>query len=344
MTVHVIDLDVQATMTVVNGVRLLSNSEVQTFKDCSRKWWLAWHRGLKPKRRSVIGPRSTGQREHAALAALYTPGGAPQDAWRVLSEVHTEDEQRLNEYVAALEFGENPGGGADELRRKLASDYDLERAMLEGYLEWLVETGVDSQLEVISAEQRVEVPFTTLNGQQINLIAKIDARVRNLLTGGLKFIDHKTVGSLLDPVLGLNQQMLHYHIIEDLLTQPGQPRCEGALYNMLRKVKRTRASKPPYFGRTPIDHNRHELSAYGLQLLGVIDKIVQAEQLLKSAVPHQRAVPARPSRDCSWKCDFFKICRMFDDGSRVEAAIEDHYVAGDPLAYYDDRETNDADS
>lgn len=318
-------------MTQVEDRYLLSNSEVQTFKDCPRKWWLAWHRGLKPRSQSVIGPRSTGTREHAALAALYTPGGSYKDALDELDRIQAEDSHRLEVQVAELELDL-----ANEQRNKLNSDFDLESAMLEGYLQWITETGVDSNLEVISAEQRVEAPFWTRMGAlQVILIAKLDARVRNIITGGLRFIDHKTVGSLTDPVLRLNQQMLHYHVIENLLVLPGQPRCEGALYNMLRKVKRTRASKPPYFAREPIPHNIHELRSYEQQLFGTIEKIGETRRALADGVKHQRACPSRPSRDCSWKCDFFKICRMFDDGSRVEAAIEDQYVVGDPLEYYD---------
>jgi hypothetical protein len=213
--------------------------------------------------------------------------------------------------------------------------------MIEGYLDWIEETGADSQTEVISAEQKIEVDFPAPNLRfPVKLIAKLDARVRSVVTGAVKFIDHKTVGSLQDATLGINQQMLHYHVIEDLTTAPSDPRAEGALYNMLRKVKRTRASKPPYYARIPIDHNRYELDSYVRQLGGVITRIEQTENLLEdthgSPMAHQWIVPPRPSRDCVWKCDFFKICRMFDDGSRVEAAIEEHYVAGDPLAYYDD--------
>lgn len=335
-------------MTVVDGVRLVSNSEVQTFKDCPRKWWLAWHRGLTPRRRQVVGARSTGTRVHISLAELYKPGGTQVLAIAGLLAVQLEDRTEFETQRAAMFFAENGSDNHiksfDEYERKLLSAFDLEKAMIEGYLEWIEETGVDSQLEVISAEQRIEVDFPAQFSTvyPVKLIAKLDARVRSLITGAIKYIDHKTVGSLHDATLGINQQMLHYHVIDDLLTKQGEPRPEGALYNMLRKVKRTRAAVPPFYTRIPIDHNRYELDGYKRQLGGVIGRIEQAETELESMrespTAHQWIVPPRPSRDCTWKCDFFKICRMFDDGSRVEAAIEEHYVAGDPLAYYGDRE------
>jgi hypothetical protein len=100
---------------------------------------------------------------------------------------------------------------------------------------------------------------------------------------------------------------------------------------------------PPFYTRIPIDHNKFELDGYKRQLRGVIAQIEQVEDDLEDAGTwaHQSIVPPRPSRDCTWKCDFFKVCRMFDDGSRVEAAIEEHYVADDPLTYYDTKETSE---
>lgn len=334
-------------MTVVEEFRLLSNSEVQTFKDCPRKWWLAWHRGLKPKTRQVTGARSTGTRIHLALAALYTPNATTGDAQKMLSYAQRVDRKELDDQLSAAQFTETSETQTTLLNAeyaKLLSAFDLEHAMIEGYVEWLAETGIDADLEVVSVEQRVDVEFADEHTAfrrgwryAVRLIAKIDARVRSHITGAIKFIDHKTVGTLIDPVLGLNQQMLHYHVIEDILTEATQPHSEGALYNMLRKVKRTRASRPPYYARVPIDHNRFELVSYIAQLLGVVDRLEQVEKALEShPQSHHAIVPPRPSRDCSWKCDFFKICRMFDDGSRVEAAIDEHYQVGDPLAYYDD--------
>jgi hypothetical protein len=330
-------------VTIVNGVRLISNSEVQTFKDCPRKWWLAWHRGLVQKRESPVGAASTGQRYHAAVAELYVPDGeTPGDPLAKLDELHAET-------LAALPDHVEDGGGAlgdkltdNDQHAKLLKAFDLERAMVEGYLQWLEQTGADAQLEVIAAETYVEADFPAhrpgFAPNYVKLIGKLDARTRNRVTGGIRFIDHKTVGSLFDPMLKLNQQMLHYHLIEDLTRDPGTPRCEGALYNMARKVKRTRAATPPFYGRVPIPHNDWELQNYAQQLRGTIAKMVQAEIELSAGTDHHYAVPSRPSRDCSWKCPFFKICHMFDDGSRVEAAVENLYEVRDPLSYYGGRE------
>lgn len=331
-------------MTVVDGVRLISNSEVQTFKDCPRKWWLTWYRGLSPRRESQYSAGSTGSRYHGAVAELYVPDGeTPGDPLAKLDELHGEASEAHAAYVddSWSQLGDKLT--ANDHEAKLMKAFDLERAMVEGYLQWREETGADAQLEVVATETYVEAAFFKCGDEPlVKLIGKLDARVRNRVTGALKFIDHKTVGSLFDPMLKLNQQMLHYHVIENLTTLPGEPRCEGALYNMARKVKRTRASTPPYYARVPINHNDWELQNYERQLRGVIDKMVQVEDTLTltaiTKLPHQAIVPSRPSRDCTWKCPFIRICHMFDDGSRVEAAIESLYEVRDPLSYYGGRE------
>lgn len=338
-------------MTIVDGVRLVSNSEVQTFKDCPRRWWLAWYRGLTPRVQRVDGPASTGTRIHVALASLYVPDGeTPANPLQTLQRVQNEDMEALNAQSSTWDEDEGElvvtwhGSTVERIRAELLSSFDLELAMIEGYVQWLEETGADEDLEVVASEAYVEAELLPWREAKlwyrtsVKLIGKLDARTLSRTTGRRRFIDHKTVGSLHDPILGINQQMLHYQLIEFLNTNDGEARCDGALYNMLRKVKRTAKATPPFYGRVPIDHNIHELENYREQLIGVTTRIVEAEEYLEEHDSHHGAVPSRPSRDCVWKCEFFKICRMFDDGSRVEDAVRDLYEVRDPLSYYGGRE------
>jgi len=324
-------------MTRVEDTYLFSNSEITTFQTCPRKWWLAWYRGLTPRLHEVQGPRSTGTRIHLALGALYdiavferliAPGAYAQ---KVLSDAQHED---MNNLRAQYEFDED----LSMREAKLLSDFDLERIMLEGYLDWIQDTGIDRDLEVIGVEQYLEIDYAYSNIEKVKLIGKIDSRVRSRITGRRKFIDHKTVQSVRDATLNMNRQMLHYHLLEELTTPEGEPRSDGALYNMLRKVKRTRASKPPYYARVPIDHNRHQILSYQRQLDTLIGEILHAHYAL-AEIPSRATeiMPANVGRHCTW-CPFMKVCTMFDDGSRVEAALDDLYQVQDPLSYYGARE------
>ena len=77
--------------------RYVSNSELQAFKACRRRWYLTYVRGLKTKEVREHGPLPLGNRVHAALEAGET-GSAEQalaeyDRLASLSRdrVHAED-------------------------------------------------------------------------------------------------------------------------------------------------------------------------------------------------------------------------------------------------------------
>lgn len=312
----------------MTDVRLISNSEIQAFKQCRRKWWLSWFRGLTPRKKAVQGIASTGTRLHIALDALYSHGSAVA-AWEALRAAQAADR-------AIVETQEdNPFSNA---MGDIAKDFDLEAAMLEGYVEWLEETGADSSLEVVSTETYVEAPFLEGGGgiAPATLIGRLDLRVRDRRSGRRAFMDHKSVQAFKSPVLlGMDEQLLHYHLLEFLNTDSADQRCDAAYYNQLRRVKRGKTSKPPYFKREMVSFNSHELESYMNRLAAVITDIQRVEKDMREdpAIAQHLAYPT-PSRDCTWKCPFLKVCRMFDDGSRVEAALEELYEIGDPLSYY----------
>jgi RecB family exonuclease len=327
-------------VTEVDGRYLVSNSEVQAFLGCPRRWWLSWHRGLRPAHERVDGVRSTGARTHAALAELYAPGGSEAAARAALVTAQDVD---LAAAITVNDRVENTSEGDPYDIPKLHRQFELERVMITGYLEWLADTGADSDLRVYATETYVEAEFTPTRGGALSwdmpvvLIGKLDARAYLERTGRRVFIDYKTGEMPARQLLQINPQMLHYHLLE--LGQPGLvSRCDGALYTVLRRVLRTRQLVRPAYQREAIYHNTHQLASYRLQLEGTITRMLNARTYLLNGADHRVIVPPRSSRDCTWICPFFKngICGMLDDGSRAEDAIAERCVAGDPLAYYDD--------
>jgi hypothetical protein len=231
----------------------------------------------------------------------------------------------------------------DELLLEMKKDEEYGIIMLEGYFEWLAETGVDADLEITGAEVRVSVKSGI---QGVGLTGKLDVRVKQRQDNSILFIDHKSVGNFKEPPLTLpmDTQMLHYHLLE-FLTFLGYgydaagaeaSRTAGGLYNMLRRVKRTAAANPPFYMRLPIHHNIHELRSYYLRAHGEMADIIALEQrLMNGEDPRYVAYPT-PKRDCTWDCDFKSICTMFDDNSRVEDLIETYYEQHDPMERYRD--------
>jgi hypothetical protein len=49
---------------------------------------------------------------------------------------------------------------------------------------------------------------------------------------------------------------------------------------------------------------------------------------------HHFVTPPSPRADCSWSCDFYHACPLFDDGSHVELMIDQLYEVGQPLDRY----------
>jgi transcriptional regulator with XRE-family HTH domain len=321
------DVDFSSLLHAASGPtyeRYVSNSELQTFKTCRRKWWLAWYRGLHLIKESPIGVKQIGDRLHRALREHYVPGGpkSPSHMLDALERLIVLDRTALGDNLP------------EETRLQFDKEADLQRIMLEGYVQWLAETGADSELEVIFSETYVEAALHEFE-DKIALIGKMDVRVRRTIDGAHLFMDHKSVGDLRSPVqlLPLDEQMLHYHLLETM-GLPDDEHCDGALYNMLRRVKRTPAAKPPFYDRIEVRHNPHELAGFRRRVVGTIMDMNVVRDELDHGTDHRSVAYPRPSRDCTWSCDFFQVCSMFDDGSRVEDMLLQHYRQGDPLEYY----------
>lgn len=295
----------------------ISNSELSTFRECRRKWLLTYYHGLTPRSVPLHGALALGTRIHYALEMYYTDDADPVQVF-----CDSCDEDRI--WILAEE--------------RDTTDFDKEaelgRVMLEGYLEWLEETGADSALEVVSAEQKLEIPI--MEGR-VNLIGKLDMRVKRKIDGVRLFMDHKTAvaASNVTKTAHMNWQPKMYLLLEQLKADEDQ-RCDGMIYNILKKVKRAPSAKPPFYERVEVRHNRATMHAFWLQVHGVVQQIVATRAALDAGHDHQVVAYPTPTNDCTWKCPFYSACPMFDDGSAAERFIEDFFVQNDPYKRYED--------
>jgi hypothetical protein len=294
----------------------VSNSELQMWKLCRRQWWLKYYRGLMPKNRDYTGPLALGTRVHGALEAHYAGG---MDLLMAHADLVEEDMLKL----------EAEGRDTDALM----AEADLGRIMLEGYLEWVEDEGIDAELEFVSAEERVSVP---LLGGSVELQGKLDMRVRRRIDGVRMFRDWKTVGGSLTDfanLLPMNEQNLTYMLLE-MLKEGEENRSEGGIFTLFRKVKRTAAAKPPFYDQIEVRHNIFTLRSFWDRLHGTIIDLMRVRTALDAGANHASVAYPTPTRDCKWRCQFVSICTMFDDGSSVEQAVDDMFEVGDPYAYY----------
>lgn len=299
----------------------VSNSELQTFKDCRRRWYLTYYLcwGVLPSDDPATGARQLGSRVHTALERLY---GYAEDPLAVLRALYAEARE------------ERP-----EAAEELAKEEDYALAMVEGYLQWVGEQGLDEGLTVVAVEADVRAPSGVPG---VDLRGRLDQRVERKLDGARLFLDHKTVTSLTqyNATLSLDEQMKTYGLLEYLdalaKTGDGPPvRTDGGLYNALKRVKRTQRATPPFYERVEVRHNLEELRSMWLRVSAVIQELVRVREQLDAGGDHRQVVYPRPSRDCSWKCPFLAVCPLMDDGSRWEHALESNYRQVDPYAYYD---------
>ena len=108
---------------------VLSNSEIQVFKDCRRKWCLGYYRRLQPKQKQFTGALALGSRIHEALDIHYSTG-------KDLLEAHAELVKRDIDLLVA-EYRDT---------YDLEAEAELGRIMLEGYQEWMATSRLDALL------------------------------------------------------------------------------------------------------------------------------------------------------------------------------------------------------
>lgn len=300
----------------------VSNSEIQTFKECRRKWYLNYYRRLVPKTTKVSGPLALGTRVHGALEAFYNGNDLIQSYMLLLEE----------DRILALQEGLDLDA--------LLSEGEMGRIMLEGYIQWIEDEAIDAKYEIISNEETLGMPM--LDGR-VELRGKIDMRLRRKSDGTRLIRDFKTVGQTFQQfasTLMLNEQALTYMTL-DAYHNTEEDRADGAIFTMLKKNKQTARAKPPFYGEEEVLHNIFTLRSFWTRLNATLSDMMAVKDALDAGANHQGVAYPRPSNDCTWKCQFFSICGSMDDGSPVEEMIADLYNVGNPDERYNDKKGNE---
>lgn len=315
--------------------RYVSHSELATWRRCNRKWYLTYWEGLRLPVEQVTGIRRIGTRIHLALAAHYTPElpyeWRAQAGLKALDDAQAVDMQTMTQRIGQVEGDVHLLAYTDEDVKELKNEFDLERRMMEGYNEWLAETGADEDIEPISAEERVTVS-AGIGGRTVYLSGTLDLLIRRVSSGVHLLFDHKTVQSLKQETLHMNTQLKHYTMLDRL--RGGV--TVGALFNMLRKVKRTASAKPPFYGREEVRFNPDDLRSYWYAVDGTLRQIFRAEDDLTRGWDHRTVTPPNVNDTCTWQCDFFDMCHMMDDGSRWRDLVQRTHVRVDARHTYRD--------
>lgn len=302
----------------------VTNSSMKEFMRCKRKYMLHDMLGFEKKDKPPVGPLALGTRVHAALEAMYADGADLMDEYNRLAEIDRDI------------YMETPDAFFTDNVDKFNKEVELGRVMLEGFKEWAEEEGIDSDIEVVGPELSLSA---TIKDGKITLMGKKDLTIRDHMDDTLIIRDFKTAQNIsdYDKTTPIDSQIPFYLYLEKLI-DPDE-KIDGGQFVVLRKVKRTARSNPPYYKVYRTRANPHKLEAMEAKVDGITDEMLLfRNRLLRGADHHKIAYP-NPTKDCSWDCPFYDLCPMMDDGSNYIRMLESEYVQGNPLERYGPSDT-----
>lgn len=294
----------------------VSPSEMAKFMRCRRQWALLYHYrwAVDPTTASPTGVALLGTRIHAAMEAYYGYDIDPLSALDIIYDA---------ECVKRPDRAE-----------ELMKEREWAVTMISGYLDWAAENGLDEEHEVVATERELETHLILTNGEMAVVTGKLDQIVRRRSDGALLLRDWKTVATLgKADLIVLDPQMRIYSAL--LAVSSGELRTDGALYTMMLRSKRTARATGPFYEQIHINYNADEQRSMLTRLTGILDDMDRVTRQLQAGIDHRLVAYPNPITDrCAWDCPFTQVCPLFDDGSRVDAAMEAHYVKdADPYAY-----------
>lgn len=299
---------------------VISNSEMETFLDCPRKWYLTYYSNIVRTSEPIdsIAAREAGTEAHAGVEAYYTTGSEVA-AYAVM-------QQRREEALSRLE---------DPTERKLWASKvgDVAHAMVEGYFQWLSETGADEGYRFTNIEETISAPSPVA---RVTIRGKMDHEMQRTDSGLYYVGDLKTSKDIDRPIrlanLGIPQALTYAWI--QRVSNPLKIYV-GGIWTILRQVKRGPSSKPPYFARHHVRMSSADIDAHEHNITGVIQRMKDTNDALDAGVSHQVVAYPHRTDSCLWKCPFVEVCSFVNrPGVVAEDLVEFNYEIADPNARY----------
>jgi Zierdtviridae exonuclease len=319
---------------------ILHTSERSSFRRCPWQWKQRYIEGLVPALKQSDA-RWFGIGIHLALAEWYKKGKRrgphPADTF------HDWYDEEIAGFKIKLD---------DEFDTAVWEDaYTLGIAMLEGYVSHY---GKDSQWQVIVPERPISVKVTRA-GEPIALFrSRWDGVVRDLDTGRIYLLEHKTASQIQLPYLEIDDQAGIYWAVAGPVLRADRTlgmgeEIAGIIYNFLRKAmpderpqnelgqylnKDGSVSKQqgsPRFVRHLVERSPKEQHT---QMNRLADEVAVMNGMRSGAIPIWKTT----TKDCTF-CDFFDVCRLDERGNKraFNVLVNSTFDRTDP--YADDRKS-----
>lgn len=306
---------------------IASYSDLGTFAQCRRQWWLRTYRKLRLIDEPPTGALPFGSRIHKALEAYYDGTVAsPVTAWEAL----------MAHEFAVAEANGNPFIDALDKESKLG------HRMLEGYVEWLDQEGEDAYFDTVAVEQALSanLPLTVdIDGSshEVNVLVrgKLDRGMRRKSDGTLYVGDFKTAANFGEStIFGLvnsPQPRIYRRLLK---AHNPDSDVRGVVYTLLRKVMRTATAKPPFYKRVTIEISELDQAAYDARLIGAVEQVASAQVRLDRGEDPNRVAYFNTGWWCS-SCPFKLPCGLMQSAPQgAEDMLSDLYTVGNPWARY----------
>lgn len=301
----------------------VTQSDLSAFIRDRRSWFLGSYLGLRSKAFKSTGPLVLGSLIHEAMERYY--------AWEEdLVEAFMDEVYKAEQTLILADRNYS----VHEWQKQAA----LGKRMCEGFVEWVEEHNIDSQIRVVDIEKRLEVR-TSYDGVPVILTGKADMIVEDRLTGSVSIYDHKTTANLTRTIEQARTTIqLPFYMTLQEATDPGQ-RVSGAAYTILLKSMR-QSGRGPFYHRERVTYTPHGLAARRSQIHGAIRDYVRVVSTLHEGVkePMEYAYPNHAAP--SWSNSGYRLlAEAIDGGDDVARMIRDLYVQKDPYARYRDEKS-----
>jgi len=285
-------------------------SEIKRFIRCRRSWWLQYQEGWK-KPDDYPGAHHTGTLYHEGVGA-YRVG---EDRDGAAQAVH----DAFNLEVKPEDVGPDHDAFPDWIK-----SLSLALRMVEGYIDWSEEEGIEAgRKSIVVEEQREQLLPFQVSEHDITITYKADHVYEDTMLGGYVLDDLKSVATLSQTPPTTDFQLLTYSYLEGLRLGKFPVRAQ---HSMGRRVLRTAAAKPPFYGESGFGISERMMGKHADHLYAIIADMIRVIENVGNYGLDTPSLYPNPNKDCSWDCGMLDVCGMVDDGSDYETVLGLNYV------------------
>lgn len=288
----------------------LSNSEINEFRRCKRKWAFTYYYGYQRINEPIY----------------FTEG----TLWHEVMEAY---------YRADIDYRADAGMGVlsnAELHQNDARiDYKKWRNLLRHYHAECESSGLDHGLAVAAVERTLSTEL--FDG--VGLRGQVDLLFFDADRGILVLPDHKSAASFrnLEDTLLINQQVRTYALL--CAETEGLETPREVMFNVVRKVDpEDGRSKPPYFTRLHSYVSDGLLAQHREEVCQTARDIMMMREFLDTQ-QDQPVLPPTVDQSCSW-CQYNPVCQVWNDPAADPMwLLGTLFVEGDPNARYNQEQS-----